>query len=125
MARKGSRSASEAPSDALARAEKITGPCSCHEAYKSRGLIAPDCIYHDLVEDIAEAIAASPSPWREMESAPKDDFIWVWCPPVHGLTEIVSLCRWHDDAGFCVDELRHPELWQPLHTPSPPSEGEK
>lgn len=42
--------------EAMARAEKITGLCICHADYKNRGLIAPDCIYHDLVEDIADAL---------------------------------------------------------------------
>lgn len=37
-------------------ATKITGPCSCHEAYKSRGLIAPDCAFHDMAREIAEAL---------------------------------------------------------------------
>ena len=35
----------------------ITGPCSCHEAYKSRGLTAPDCVFCDCAEGIADALA--------------------------------------------------------------------
>ena len=46
-------------SDALKTATSITGPCSCHEAYTSRKLIAPDCIYHDFATEIAEALQAT------------------------------------------------------------------
>jgi hypothetical protein len=40
-------------------ATRITGPCSCHEAYTSRKLIAPDCMFHDLAVEIAEALQAA------------------------------------------------------------------
>ena len=39
------------------KALAITGPCSCHEAYKSRGLTAPDCVFCDCAEGIADALA--------------------------------------------------------------------
>lgn len=42
--------------EAMERATVITGRCSCHEAYTSRGMIAPDCIFHDCADDIAAAI---------------------------------------------------------------------
>ena len=45
--------------NALETATKITGPCTCHEAYKIRGLIAPDCVYHDIADDIAKALQAA------------------------------------------------------------------
>jgi len=53
--------------------------------------------------------------WLLIDSAPKDgtEFI-VYCPPAHGLNHIASICAWHEDAGFCVDELREPTLWIPL-----------
>jgi len=50
--------------------------------------------------------------WMDIETAPKDGTeIAVYCPSAHGLPEMVSLCAWHKDAGFCVDELREPTLW--------------
>ena len=53
-------------------------------------------------------------PWMPMETAPKDGTeIIVYCPPAHGLPHMVSFCAWHEDAGFCVDELREPSLWIP------------
>lgn len=24
---------------------------------------------------------------------------------------MVLICQWHEDAGFCIDELRTPTLW--------------
>jgi hypothetical protein len=40
-------------------ATTITGPCSCHEMYKGRGLVAPDCVYHELAREIADALVAA------------------------------------------------------------------
>jgi hypothetical protein len=55
------------------------------------------------------------SAWMPIESAPKDGSeIIVYCPPAHGLNHMASVCAWHEDAGFCVDELREPTLWIPL-----------
>lgn len=61
--------------------------------------------------DAPAAGAVYSSTWREMASAPKNEVILVYCPPYAGLDPLVSLCRWHEDAGFCVDELRTPYLW--------------
>lgn len=52
----------------------------------------------------------SPQP-QLMAYAPKDREIFVYCPPMHGLSELISRSKWHPDAGFCVDELRTPVLW--------------
>lgn len=38
------------------RAAFITGECRCHEGYKCRNLIDPDCVYHHYADDIAEAL---------------------------------------------------------------------
>ena len=59
--------------------------------------------------------AACSDGWLPIESAPKDGTeIIVYCPPAHGLNHMASVCAWHEDAGFCVDELREPALWVPL-----------
>lgn len=47
-------------------------------------------------------------PWQPIEKAPKDRMILVYCPPREGLDEIVCPCEWHEDAGFCVDEIHSP-----------------
>ena len=53
--------------------------------------------------------------WLPMDAAPKDGKeIIVYCPPAHGLNHMASVCAYHEDAGFCVDELREPTLWIPL-----------
>ena len=57
--------------------------------------------------------------WQPIDTAPKDKTLFlVWCPEYRGLSSMFSLCAWHDDAGFCVDELRTPTHWMPL--PEPP-----
>jgi hypothetical protein len=46
-----------------------------------------------------------------METAPRGRPIIVYCPERHGLQAMASICEWHPDAGFCVDELREPTCW--------------
>jgi hypothetical protein len=55
--------------------------------------------------------------WHPIETAPHDRLIIVYCPPRDGLDEIVCLCQWHPDAGFCVDELRVETHWRPFNRP--------
>lgn len=59
--------------------------------------------------------------WLSIETAPKDRTILVYAPGEQGLDPIICACRWHDDAGFYVDELRSPTHWMPL--PEPPKTG--
>ena len=40
-------------------AQRILGACSCHEAYKSRGLTAPDCVWCDCSAELIEALRAT------------------------------------------------------------------
>ena len=76
----------------------------------------------ELVRAAAAAIErlSAGSRWRDMSSARKDRPIWVWCPAYQDLSPIVSLCEWHPDAGFCVDELRTPALWTDYVAGNPP-----
>lgn len=48
---------------------------------------------------------------RTIENAPKDRTILVWAPGREGLPAMFALCKWHPDAGFCIDELRQPIMW--------------
>ena len=50
-------------------------------------------------------------PWQPIDDAPKDRDIAVYAPSYQGLPSMVSKCKWHDDAGFCIDELRQPTHW--------------
>ncbi|WP_020184814.1 hypothetical protein [Methylopila sp. 73B] len=60
--------------------------------------------------------------WRDIDTAPRDRHIFVYAPGAEfDLPDIVSLCRWHPDAGFCVDELRYPTLWAEIDYPAPPA----
>jgi hypothetical protein len=58
--------------------------------------------------------------WRPIETAPRDGtLILVYATAgQHGLPELYSLCSWHEQAGFCICELRKPTHWMPL--PKPP-----
>lgn len=58
--------------------------------------------------------------WRPIESAPKDGTpVLVWVAAAHGLDPFITRCAWHDDAGWCADELREVTHWMPL--PAAPS----
>lgn len=56
------------------------------------------------------------SQWQPIETAPKDGtlFLAYAAAGQHDLPALYSLCAWHPDAGFCIDELREPTHWQPL-----------
>lgn len=64
-----------------------------------------------------------PPPWRLIDDdTPRDKPIIVFAPgddpDFHEpLNDIVCLCQWHPDAGFCIDELRHPTHWMPYEKP--------
>ena len=59
------------------------------------------------------------SEWQPIETAPRDRTILV-CAPGNDprfwshLPNLICTCRWHEDAGFCVDEVREPTHWMPL-----------
>jgi hypothetical protein len=57
--------------------------------------------------------------WRPADDAPKDRLITVFAPSKEGLPPIVCSCQWHEDAGFCVDEIREVTHFVPL--PPPPA----
>jgi hypothetical protein len=58
--------------------------------------------------------------WQPIATAPKDRLILLWAPGIYDLSAMYSLCMWHEDAGFCIDELRVPTHWMPL--PQAPGE---
>jgi hypothetical protein len=59
-----------------------------------------------------------PASWaggKPMAVAPKDRAILVWCPGAsEGLPDLFTVTEWHEDGGWCVDELREPEMWWEL-----------
>jgi len=70
--------------------------------------------------------AMSVSPWQPIETIPTDAnkpwderrFWLLYAPEREGLPAMQSVCRYHDDAGWCIDELRTATHGQPL--PEPP-----
>ena len=66
------------------------------------------------------------SEWQPIETAPKKGLIEVYAPGEEfGLSSIVCLCEWHEDAGFCVCELRCPTHWRPHNPPSRKVKGDE
>lgn len=57
--------------------------------------------------------------WQPIDTAPRDGTLFLaWAPSAHGLPAMYSLCAYHKDAGFCIDELRVATYWTPLVPPS-------
>ncbi len=64
------------------------------------------------------------SRWQPIDTAPKDGTLFLaWAPGVFDLPAMFSLCAWHPDAGFCIDELRVATHWMPLPAAPQPSTG--
>lgn len=60
--------------------------------------------------------------WRDIETAPQDGtLVLIYAPGRDGLPALICPCAWHEDAGFCVDELRSPTHWMPLPEPPTPT----
>lgn len=85
----------------------------------------------DLMKEAADEIERLRNPWQDISTAPKDGTeFWGYSQDVHhgtSLKSFISRCAWHEDAGFCTDELRDPTHWCPLETLVPPQsqkEGE-
>lgn len=85
-----------------------------------------ECVEHwikyDLtrVESLAQLIDGL-TQWQDIATAAEDPnlLIEVYAPEREGLPPMVSLCRWHPDAGFCVCEIRNVTCWRRF---SPPGE---
>lgn len=58
--------------------------------------------------------------WQPIETAPRDGTeVWVYVAAAHGLPSFECMCAYHEDAGWCADELREVTHWQPLPPPAP------
>ena len=85
-------------------------------AWKDLNGTATD-MHHRIARAVISAIAASlraQGAWQPIETAPQDRPIVVYAPARDGLQEMASICQWHPDAGFCIDELREPTHWTPI-----------
>ena len=66
-----------------------------------------------------ERLRAAPPPWRPIETAPTDGtVVLVFAEERQGLPAFQCTAAYHEDAGWCVDELREVTHWMPL--PPPP-----
>ena len=68
----------------------------------------------DLLNAILE-LCKELDPWLPIdENTPKDRDILVYAPPYQDLPELKQVCKWHESAGFCIDELRTPTHYKIL-----------
>ena len=74
----------------------------------------------DLIRFLIESECEELNPWQPIETAPKDREILVYAPAYQDLRFLISVCKWNESAGFCIDELRQPTHWMEL--PKPPRE---
>lgn len=79
-----------------------------------RELIFKDLNCDLIMADEAIEACAELNPWQPIESAPKDREILVFAPSYDGLRSLRQISKYHPDAGYCIDELRHPTHWQEL-----------
>jgi hypothetical protein len=91
-------------------------PETCAEGYLQQ-------IIRQMVDCIGTALTQpAPSPWRPIETAPKDGtVVLVFAAARDGLSAFQCTAAYHEDAGWCVDELREATHWMPL--PPPPEKG--
>ena len=78
----------------------------------------------------AYALGKSHGPeWLPIEDEPRDEHLpydarplWMlYAPAAEGLSELVTLCRYHDDGGWCICELRQATHYAPYKPPEPKS----
>lgn len=99
--------------------------CPSCKSLKTEGH-TPDC-------RLAAALSTTPrqepaQTWRPISDAKEDPDLWLWvfAPGAEfDLPEIICPCRWHPDAGFCVDELRYPTLFIEMRVPPLPANPEQ
>ena len=79
-----------------------------------------------LVADVwNERLNASQSAelWMPIATAPRDGTaVLVYVAEREGLSAFQCVCAWHEDAGWCADELRPVTHWRPLPGPPPAPE---
>lgn len=61
-----------------------------------------------------DEIARLRAGWRPIATAPLDRPVLVYAAPRYDLPGFQAVAQWHEDAGWCVCELRDATHWQPL-----------
>lgn len=89
------------------------------------GMLLSGAEWETLIDEIERLCRSPPSPWRDMESAPKDG-TRVLVLDSDGEAKIAKCvdgdwCEFFDGTQGGDVDFRHPTAWQPL--PSPPLEG--
>ena len=80
-------------------------------------------VMRDIARAALSASQPAPSPWRLIETAPTDGtVVLVFAAERDGLAAFQCTAAYHEDAGWCVDELREVTHWMPL-PPAPQKES--
>jgi hypothetical protein len=65
------------------------------------------------------------SDWRPIASAPRNGtLVLFYAPSYEDLPEMMGVCAYHPDGGWCVDELRNVTHWMPLPAPPEAADGQ-
>lgn len=79
-----------------------------------RALLWTEKQYHPLIQWFIDHGLEDINQWLPIENAPKDREILVYAPPHDGLGALKQICKWHESAGFCIDEFRTVTHYQEL-----------
>jgi hypothetical protein len=123
----------DTPQDAETAAREAPGVCGiCRTPLNIPGRVwtedcGGDCLAcmadagdPDCVAALRPASLPGEVTWQPIQTAPHDRYIRVFAPGAEfDLPDILCICHWHDDGGFCVDELRYPTHWCEITYPSP------
>jgi hypothetical protein len=83
------------------RAEELLGPCSCHEAYTSRGLVDHNCLLCNYAEDLLDyERAAEARAWEKV--ATEAHSVAMTCAGVKPSVESIML----DFQQYCLAQVR-------------------
>lgn len=75
----------------------------------------PNCDSSDYaIYDYLLTFCTELDPWLPIKDAHKDKDILVYAPAYQDLRPLKQVCRWHESAGFCIDELRAPTHYKLL-----------
>jgi hypothetical protein len=80
-----------------------------------------------LRQQLATAKAVGAAEWQPIETAPKDQWIDLWCANKNGEGYRTVECRWSHDFNYfhqaCAPAIRNATHWRPI--PEPPAKLRK
>lgn len=76
-------------------------------------------VAEDIISILDHAGYVIDRDWQPIETAPQDgtEVLVYASGKEYDLPNYVGPCSFHEDAGWCVCELREPKYWRPLQLP--------